>query len=61
MRGLAVVIALVCFALAALYWLGTLQFGASHSGPHHLHAIVFGIIGILALVWLRFQSGASKH
>jgi hypothetical protein len=58
MRVLAVIIALGCFALAVAYWTGALQFGTSHPGPHHLHAIVFAIAGILACVWLRFQSAA---
>jgi hypothetical protein len=60
MRALAVVVALVCFALAVAYWSGTLQIGATHPGPHHTHAIVLAIVGVLALVWLRFQSGAAR-
>ncbi len=60
MRALAVVIAIVCLALAVLYWTGLLQFGVTHPGPHHTHAILFAVIGVLALVWLRFQSGARS-
>jgi hypothetical protein len=56
MKVLAVVGALVCFVLAVLYWTGSLQLGSSHPGAHHLHAVVLAVIGILALVWLRFQS-----
>jgi hypothetical protein len=56
MKALAVVIALVCFVLAVAYWTGSVQFGTSHSGPHHTHAIVLAIAGVLALVWLRFQN-----
>jgi hypothetical protein len=61
MRALAVVIALACFALAVLYWNGALQLAVSHPGPHHTHAIVLAIVGVLALVWLRFQSGVSSR
>jgi uncharacterized membrane protein YtjA (UPF0391 family) len=54
-------VALVLFVVAALYWTGTLQLGASHPGPHHSHAILFAILGILALVWMRFQSSAPAR
>ena len=58
MKFLALLIALVCLVAAVLYWTGALQLGTAHPGPHHTHAIVAAIIGILALVWLRFQSAA---
>ena len=58
MKLVAVLLALICFALAAGYWTGALQFGASHGGTHHLHALVLAIAGVLALVWLRFQNAA---
>ena len=58
MKALALLIAIVCFIAAVLYWTGTLQIGASHPGPHHTHAIVLAIVAVLALVWLRFQSAA---
>jgi len=61
MRLLAVVVALVCFVLAVLYWTGSLQLATSHPGPHHTHAIVLALVGVLALVWLRFQSGAARR
>jgi nitrogen fixation-related uncharacterized protein len=60
MRVVAVALAAVCFVLAAFYWTGKLQIGATHLGPHHTHAIVLALVGVLALVWLRFQSGASR-
>jgi hypothetical protein len=59
MKLLAIVIAIVCFAAAGGYWTGALQFGTSHAGPHHSHAILLGVIGVLALVWMRFQRGAA--
>jgi hypothetical protein len=59
MKMIAAAVALVFFVLAILYWTGMLQIGASHPGHHHAHAIVFFVLGILALVWMRFQSGAS--
>ena len=57
MRILAVLVALACFTLAVLYWIGAVQWFASHPGPHHGHAALFGGLGVLALIWLRFQSG----
>jgi hypothetical protein len=59
MKLLAVVIAIVCFVLAALYWTGTLQIGASEPGPHVKHAIVFIVLGLASLVWFRFQGARS--
>jgi hypothetical protein len=59
MKMVAVVIAVVCFVVAALYWTGTLQIGASEPGPHVKHAIVFIVIGLLSLVWFRFQGVRS--
>jgi len=56
---LAAAAALVFFVVGILYWIGTLQIGASRPGHHHVHAIFFFVLGILALVWMRFQSGAS--
>jgi hypothetical protein len=59
MKILAVVLAVVFFFVAALYWTGNLQLFASHAGPHHSHGIVFAILGVLSLVWLRFQGNAT--
>jgi hypothetical protein len=52
--------ALVFFVLGILYWTGTVQIGTSHPGHHHAHAIVLFVLGIVALVAMRFQSGASS-
>jgi hypothetical protein len=59
MKSLAVILAVVFFAIAILYWTGTLQIGAHEGGPHHKHAVLFAVLGILALIWYRFQSTAS--
>jgi len=59
MKLFPVLIAVVCFVLAALYWTGTLQLGASEPGPHVKHAIVFIVIGLLSLAWSRFQGARS--
>jgi hypothetical protein len=58
MKILALAAAVICFVLAGLYATGNLQGGPEH--VHHVkHAIVFGVLGIVALVWMRFQSGAA--
>ncbi|GAC1306161.1 MAG: hypothetical protein NVS2B3_13380 [Vulcanimicrobiaceae bacterium] len=59
MKILAIAIAVVCFVVAALYATGTLQLGAHEAGRHVKHAILFTVLGILALVWMRFQSGQT--
>jgi hypothetical protein len=58
MKIVAVAIAILAFGLAVAYWTGALQLFTSHPGPHHTHGIVLGLIGALALVWLRFLSAA---
>jgi hypothetical protein len=55
MKIVALVVALICFALAVGYGSGT----AHTPGPHVKHAVVFAVLGVVALVWMRFQSGAS--
>lgn len=57
MKAVAIGLAVVFFVLAALYGAGVLQFGAHEPGPHIKHAVLFGILGILSLVWLRFAGG----
>jgi ABC-type transport system involved in multi-copper enzyme maturation permease subunit len=56
---LALALAVVFFIIAVLYLIGILQVGASHPGPHVSHGILFLVLGILSLVWVRFQSNAS--
>ncbi|MEO6991486.1 MAG: hypothetical protein ABI346_05385 [Candidatus Baltobacteraceae bacterium] len=56
MKALALVLAIAFFVVAVLYWLPNGPFG------HHLkHGILFAILGILALVWMRFQSSAPAR
>jgi hypothetical protein len=59
MKVLPIVVAVACFAVAGLYGAGILQIGAHTPGPHMKHAILFGILGLLSLVWMRFQSNQS--
>lgn len=61
MKALAILLAVVCFSLAILYWMGMLEIGASSPGPHHKHAVLFAVLGILALIWFRFQSAAPNR
>ena len=56
MKSLALVLAIVFFIIAILYAIGTLQYGAHEPGPHLKHAVLFAILGVLSLVWMRFQS-----
>ncbi len=60
MKPLALVLAVVFFIIAALYLLGILQIGASHPGRHVSHAILFAVLGVLSLVWMRFQSSSPS-
>ena len=59
MKALPVALAVICFIIAALYLLGILQVGASHPGRHISHAVVFAVLGLLSLVWMRFQSASA--
>lgn len=60
MKIAAIALAVVFFIVAALYATGALQFGAHEGGPHVKHAILFVILGVLSLVWMRFQ-GANTN
>jgi len=55
MKIVSIALAVVFFIVAALYATGALQLGAHGGGPHIKHAILFVILGILSLVWMRFQ------
>jgi hypothetical protein len=55
MKSLALILAVVCFILAIVYWLPNGPLG------HHLkHGIVFAILGLLALAWMRFAGTGSS-
>jgi cytochrome b561 len=57
MKAIAILLSLAFFVLGILYWNGTLQAGVSHTGgPHHSHGILFVVLAVLSLIWLRFQS-----
>lgn len=59
MKLVAIVLAVAFFLIAALYATGVLQIGAHEAGPHLKHAVLFAILGVLSLVWMRFQSTAT--
>ena len=61
MKVVAAVLSVVFLVLGILYWKGALQIGASHPGPHHSHGILFLVFAVLALVWMRFQSGGQPN
>ncbi len=63
MRTLALVLAVVCFALGILYGLGTInwftQSGAAHA--HHItHLIILWVLALLCVIWARFQSAPRR-
>jgi hypothetical protein len=54
MKALPLIVAVVCFALAVVYWLPNGPLG------HHVkHGILFAVLGLLALVWLRFATAST--
>ncbi len=59
MKVLSIALAAVFFVVAALYATGSLQIGTHEAGPHYKHAILFVILGVLSLLWLRFQSNSA--
>lgn len=59
MKAIALLLAIVFFIVAILYGVGVLQIGAHEPGPHVKHAVLFAILGVLSLVWMRFQSNSS--
>lgn len=60
MKIVALALAVIFFIIAILYAAGVLQVGSHHGGRHISHAILFAVLGILSLVWMRFQTGASR-
>jgi hypothetical protein len=59
MKIIPIVLAVIFFAVAGLYGAGLLQLGTHTPGPHIKHAVLFAGLGVLSLVWLRFQSNES--
>jgi hypothetical protein len=60
LKPLALALAVVFFIVAILYATGILQIGAHDPGPHYKHAVLFAILGVLSLVWMRFQSSSPS-
>lgn len=61
MKALALVLAVVFFIIAILYAAGVLQLFVSHQhGRHISHAVLFAVLGVLSLIWMRFQNQSSN-
>jgi hypothetical protein len=63
MRVVALVLAVVFFALGILYGTGTINYltesGAAHA--HHItHLIILWVLALLCLIWARFQSAPKR-
>jgi hypothetical protein len=55
MKAVALALAVVCFLIAVVYLLPNGPLG------HHVkHAILFVVLGLLSLAWMRFASGQSR-
>lgn len=57
MKTVALVLAVVCFAIAIAYWL------PNGIGPfqHHVkHGILFAALGLVALAWMRLGGGSTR-
>jgi hypothetical protein len=61
MKGLSLLLAIAFFVIAVLYWTGTLQIATHEAGPHHKHGVLFAGLGILCLIWFRFQSASPSR
>lgn len=62
MKNLAIALAVVFFVIAVLYVSGIVQFATSDPAPgkRHLgHFALFAVLGVLSLVWARFQSART--
>jgi hypothetical protein len=60
LKAVPIALAVIFFIISALYLLGILQIGASHPGRHVSHAILFAVLGVLSLVWMRFQAAPAS-
>lgn len=62
MKALSLLLAVAFFVLAALYWTGAVQFAVHEAGgPHHKHAVALAVLGILCLIWYRFQTASPTR
>jgi len=61
MKPLAFALAAIFFVIGLLYLFGVLQLGThGPPGKHHIsHFVLFVVLGVLALVWARFQNNAT--
>ncbi len=61
MKIVALVIAIICFVIAIGYALGVINwfvFDPTHK--HHIsHFALFVILGVLALIWMRFAGARA--
>jgi hypothetical protein len=55
MKALAIALAVIFFVLAGIYLLP-----AGPLGHHVKHAVIFFVLALLSLVWLRFQAGGAS-
>lgn len=55
MRIVALVLAIICFIIAICYAVGVIGWFADPAHKHHIsHFVLFVVLGVLALVWMRF-------
>ena len=54
MKMLALVLAIAFVLLAIIYWVGA--FGVGH---HVKHTILFIVLAVLSLIWMRFANTAE--
>ena len=64
MKALAIILAIAFFVIGLLYGMGILNIltksGEAHA--HHItHLVVFWILALLCLIWLRFQTSSSAR
>jgi len=54
MKPLSLIFAVVCFVIAIAYFAGIVV-------QHHVkHGVAFLVVGVLCLVWFRFQSASAR-
>lgn len=68
MKSLAIALAVIfvlCAILSILHPLDanvmTRALGFSNDKPHEKHPFLYFVLAVLALIWLRFQSGAPTR
>ena len=51
-----VVVAVICFVVAALYAVGVLQIAVSdpHASHHYTHTVLFAVLGVASLIGANF-------